>query len=52
MYGVSIAELMYWRGDTSPESSISYINNKSDLERQYNEVVEKYSIFLYGKQKS
>ena len=41
LYGASAAELMYWRGDTSPESALTYINNKSDLVRQYNEVVDR-----------
>lgn len=27
--------LMYWRGDKSPESALTYITNKSELEKQY-----------------
>lgn len=53
LYGVSVAELMYWRGDTSPESAITYINNKSDLDKKYSEVASKifdYSLWKAGKQ--
>ena len=51
LYGVNVAELMYWRGDTSPESALTYINNKSDLERQYNEVVDRIFDFSLWKAK-
>ena len=33
--------LMYLRGDTSPESAITYLQNKSDLERKYQKVNNK-----------
>lgn len=51
LYGVSVAELMYWRGDKSPESALTYINNKSDLERQYNEIVDRIFDFSLWKAK-
>lgn len=53
LYGASIADLQYWRGDSSPESSITYIQNKSDLEAQYNEAVDKifdYQLWKAGKE--
>lgn len=31
-------ELMFWRGDTSPESSLTYLQNKGDLQKQYQKV--------------
>jgi integrase len=46
LYGVSVAELMYWRGDANPESALTYLNNKSDLVRQYNKVVDR--VFNYS----
>lgn len=49
LYGVSVAELMHWRGDTSPESALTYINNKSDLEKQYNEVASRIFDFSLWK---
>ena len=27
--------LMFWRGDTSPESALTYLQNKGELEKQY-----------------
>lgn len=39
--GASIAELMYWRGDKSPESALVYLQNKSDLVKQYYNVSSK-----------
>ena len=30
--------LMYWRGDSSPESSLTYLQNKGELEKQYRKV--------------
>lgn len=34
LYGEDIAGLQYWRGDTSPESSLTYLQNKGELEKQ------------------
>ena len=39
--GCSLPELMSYRGDTSPESSLQYLLNKSDLEKQLKEVNSK-----------
>lgn len=30
--------LMFWRGDTSPESALTYLQNKGELEKQYRKV--------------
>lgn len=38
LYGEGVEGLMFWRGDKSPESALTYINNKSDLERQFEKV--------------
>lgn len=35
LYGEDVPGLMYWRGDKSPESALTYITNKSELEKQY-----------------
>ena len=35
LFGEDPAGLMYWRGDKSPESALTYISNKSELEKQY-----------------
>lgn len=39
--GASIAELMYWRGDKSPESALVYLQNKSELVKEYYNVSSK-----------
>lgn len=33
-----VATLMYWRGDKSPESALTYLQNKGELEKQYKKV--------------
>lgn len=33
-----VASLMYWRGDRSPESALTYLQNKGELEKQYKKV--------------
>ena len=35
LYGEDVAGLMNWRGDKSPESALTYLENKSELEKQY-----------------
>lgn len=35
LYGEDTAGLMYWRGDNSPLSAITYLQNKGELEKQY-----------------
>lgn len=46
LYGEDVAGLMTWRGDKSPESALTYLQNKSELEKQFNKVSEK--IFDYS----
>lgn len=38
LFGEDVSGLMYWRGDTSPQSALTYLQNKSDLEKQYEKV--------------
>lgn len=38
LFGEDVSGLMYWRGDKSPESALVYLQNKGDLEKQYNKV--------------
>lgn len=40
--------LMYWRGDNSPESAITYLKNKSDLEIKYKKVNDKIFDYMLG----
>lgn len=35
LYGEDVSGLMYWRGDSSPESALTYLQNKGELEKQY-----------------
>ena len=39
-YGENVAGLQYWRGDKSPESAITYIENKSDLIAELKKVTD------------
>ena len=48
LYGEDVAGLMNWRGDKSPESALTYLQNKGELEKQYAKVnteMFKYSIW-------
>ena len=50
--GETAASLMHWRGDKSIESSLEYLQDKSELERQYKEVSDEvfnYSLWKAGK---
>ena len=38
MFGEDAATLMYWRGDNSPESALTYLQNKSELSKRFKEV--------------
>lgn len=52
LYGEDVAGLMNWRGDKSPESSLTYLMNKSELEKQYKLVSDEvfnYSLWKAGK---
>ncbi|MDY4500499.1 MAG: site-specific integrase [Lactobacillus johnsonii] len=44
--GAELNDLMYWRGDKSPESSQVYLDNKSDIVNKHNLVAEKAFDFL------
>lgn len=44
--GEDVASLMHWRGDTSPESALTYLMNKSELEKQYEKVSDE--VFNYS----
>ncbi|WP_333651761.1 hypothetical protein [Lacrimispora sp.] len=34
LFGEDVAGLQYWRGDRNPESALTYLQNKGDLEKQ------------------
>lgn len=38
LYGEDVAGLMNWRGDKSPESALTYLQNKSELVKEYEKV--------------
>lgn len=41
LFGEDVAGLMYWRGDSSPQSALTYIGNKSELVKQLEDVSSK-----------
>ncbi len=44
--------LMYYRGDTSPESALTYLQNKGELEKQYKQVNnELFNYMLWASEK-
>lgn len=52
LFGEDVAGLMYWRGDKSPESALTYLQNKGELEKQYRKVnteIFNYSLWKAGK---
>ena len=52
LYGEDVAGLMNWRGDKSPESALTYLMDKSELEKQYEIVSDEvfnYSLWKAGK---
>lgn len=52
LFGEDVSGLMYWRGDKSPESALTYLQNKGDLEKQYKKVnneIFDYSMWKAGK---
>lgn len=52
LFGEDVSGLMYWRGDKSPESALTYLQNKGDLEKQYKKVnseIYDYSMWKAGK---
>lgn len=38
--GLDVSQVMYWRGDKSPESAFAYVQNKGDLEKKFVKVVD------------
>lgn len=53
IWGEDISGLMYWRGDKSPLSALTYLQNKGDLEKQLEKVnneIFDYSLWKAGKQ--
>jgi integrase len=52
LFGEDVAGLMFWRGDKSPQSALTYIMNKSELVKQYEKVSSEifdYSLWKAGK---
>jgi len=47
--GESVGMIQHWRGDRSPESSLTYLNHKSELERQYKKVSSEMFDFMRWK---
>lgn len=48
LYGEDVAGLQYWRGDKSPESALTYLQNKGELEKQLRKVNnEIFDFMLY-----
>lgn len=41
LFGEDVSGLMYWRGDTAPESALTYLQNKGELQKQYQKVNNK-----------
>jgi len=46
LMGEDIAQIQYWRGDTSPESALSYLQNKGELVRELSAANENFAEFL------
>ena len=46
LMGEDIAQLQYWRGDTSPESALSYLQNKGELMRELAAANESFAELL------
>lgn len=50
--GADVAQLLFWRGDKSPESALTYISDKGDLQKQYERVSDEvfdYSLWKAAK---
>lgn len=53
LYGEDVAGLQYWRGDKSPESALTYLQNKGELEKQLRKVNnEIFDFMLYQSKKT
>lgn len=46
IYGENVAGLQYWRGDKSPESSLTYLQNKAEIQKQLQHVNNELFDFL------
>jgi len=46
LMGEDVAQLQYWRGDTSPESALSYLQNKGELVRELSAANERFAGLL------
>jgi integrase len=46
LMGEDIAQLQYWRGDSSPESALLYLQNKGELMRELNDANESFAELL------
>lgn len=44
--GEDIANVQFWRGDTSPDSAFAYLQNKGDLTREFQHSAERLSDIL------
>ena len=44
--GEDVAGIQYWRGDSSPESSLTYLQNKGDLVKELSETNNLLAEFL------
>lgn len=49
IHGATVNELMYYRGDKSPESAMTYLQNKGELLKKYRMVNEKAFDFISWK---
>lgn len=49
LFGCSVEELMEYRGDSSPTSSFTYLQNKGDIQKQYKNVVDKAMDYILWK---
>jgi integrase len=46
LMGEDIAQLQYWRGDSNPESALSYLQNKGELVRELSAANENFAELL------
>jgi len=46
LMGEDIAQLQYWRGDSNPESALSYLQNKGELMRELSAANESFAEIL------
>jgi integrase len=46
LMGEDVAQLQYWRGDSNPESALSYLQNKGELMRELSTANERFAELL------